>query len=133
MPTTPRELRRRIEDVQDDMQAQYESGTPFCEIAHQEFEVGQTLLPEETRRPMVEQFRAMGYTLPDDSIKLTEEHRDFHDMLRRSVLGLDTNDAGQLLSAGLAIGRRIGMADAVAQLENNTPWFDTDDPGTTGP
>lgn len=131
MPTTPRELRRRIEDTQDDMRAQYEA--PFCEIAHREFEIPETLLPLAQREAIIEQFRGVGVVLPDDSLKLTTEHPDFHDAIRRVVLGLDTNDMAQVMAAGLAIGRRIGMADAVEQMSNNQPWFDTDDPGTTGP
>jgi len=35
MPTTPRDLRRRIEDVTDDLTEQYDA--PFCEIVHREF------------------------------------------------------------------------------------------------
>lgn len=118
MPTTPRELRRRIEDTQDDMRAQYEA--PFCEIAHQEFEIPQTPLADDQRENAIEQFRNMGIEIPTDSIKLTTEHREFHEMMRRIVLGLDAGDAGQVMSAGLAIGRRIGMADAVTLMSSDT-------------
>lgn len=118
MPTTPRELRRRIEDTQDDMRAQYDSA-PFCEIAHQEFEIPQTPLSDDQREAIRDSFAHVGVSLPEDSIKLTEEHRDFHEAMRRIVLGFTTEgaDAVQLMSAGLAIGRRIGMADAAETLK----------------
>lgn len=134
MPLTPREFRRSIEDTQDDMRAEYDA--PFCEIAHQEFGIPQTLLPDEERESIIEQFRHHGVTLEDDSIKLTSEHRDFHDTLRRLVLGFqaDGADAAQMLAAALAVGRRLGMAEASGLMTIDTDsWFDTDDPGTTGP
>jgi len=81
---------------------------------------------------MLDQFKHMGITIPDDSVKLTIEHRELHDSLRRLVIGLGTADAAQILAVGLAAGRRIGMADAVEALKGSTFW-ESDDPGTTGP
>lgn len=114
MPMTPREFQRRVEDVQDALRAEYDA--PFCEIAHREFEVPQNPLPEEERESIIEQFKAGGYILSEDSLKLTSDHRMFHDVMRRICLGLDTIDATQVMSAGLAIGRRIGMAEASGLL-----------------
>jgi len=132
MPMTPREFRRRIEDTQDDMRAQYEA--PFCEIAHQEFEIPQTPLSDDERQQIVEQFRSMGVNMPDDSIKLTIEHREFHDAMRRLVIGFQSDgaDAVQMLSAGLAVGRRIGMAEAAGLMNNShlPMWDSTDDAHT---
>lgn len=120
MTTTPRELRRRIEDLQDDLATEYGREAPFCEIAHQELGVSQTPMPDEERESIQEQFRAHGVSLDDDSIKLTIEHREYHDAMRRVVLGLEggaSGDAVQLMSAGLAIGRRIGMSEAAAAFK----------------
>jgi hypothetical protein len=127
MPTTPREFRRRVEDTQDDMRAEYDA--PFCEIAHQEFGIPQTPLPEDERQAIQDQWAHAGVQLPDDSIKLTSEHRDFHEAMRRMVLGFQAEgaDATQMLSAGLAVGRRIGMQDASGLLNN------TDTGDLTGP
>jgi hypothetical protein len=99
------------------MRSEY-ADAPYCEIAHQEFEIPQTLMSDDEREAIIEQFRHVGVNLPDDSIKLTVEHRDFHDMLRRLVLGFqaDGADATQMLSAALATGRRIGMADAAGLI-----------------
>jgi len=136
MPTTPREFRRLIEDTQDDMRNQYDDA-PFCEIAHQEFGIPETLLEDDQREPILDQFKHMGVSLPDDSIKLTREHREFHDAMRRIVVGFsaDGADAVQMLSAGLAVGRRLGMAEAAGLIssDHSDDWWDTDDPGTTGP
>lgn len=131
MPTTPRELRRRIEDIQDDMRAEYDA--PFCEIAHQEFEIPQTQLPEDQREAAIAQFREMGFNLPEDSIKLTTEHRDFHEMLRRLVIGFtaEGGDSAQLYASGLAVGRRIGMADAALSMKGFT--VDNGDDNLYGP
>lgn len=120
MSTTPRDLRRRVEDVQDDMAAQYGSNTPFCEMAHMEFEIPRTPLPDEEIARIREQLSKVGVMPDEDSLKLTEEHRDFHDAMRRLVIGFQSDgaDAVQMLSAALAIGRRIGMADAVAAMGN---------------
>lgn len=118
MSTTPRDLRRRIEDLQDTMTAEYGRDAPYCEIAHQEFGIEQTPLPEDESDAIRDQFRAAGVVIPEDSIKLTVEHREFHDAMRRAVLGLDVGvDAIQLLSAGMAIGRRIGMAEAASSIK----------------
>jgi len=115
MQTTPRELRRRIEDVIDDLTEQYDA--PFCEVVHREFELAETALPDDDREAMLDQFKHMGITIPDDSVKLTVEHRELHDSLRRLVIGLGTNDAAQILAVGLAAGRRVGMADAAATMQ----------------
>jgi len=99
------------------MRAEYNA--PFCEIAHQEFEITQTPLSDEERETIIEQFRHMGMSLPDDSIKFSVEHRDFHEMLRRIIIGFQAEggDSAQMLSAGLAVGRRIGMADAAESMK----------------
>jgi len=116
MAMTPREFRRRIEDTQDDMRAQYEA--PYCEIAHQEFEIPQTPLSDDERQQLIQQFGSMGVNMPDDSIKLTIEHREFHAAMNRLVIGFQSEgaDAVQLLSAGLAVGRRMGMAEAAGLM-----------------
>lgn len=125
MPTTPRELRRRFEDLQDDLLNEYDA--PFCEIAHREFRIAETPLDDDERERTRDSFAHAGVLLPDDSIKLTVEHREFHEAMRRLVIGFqaDGADAVQLLSAGLAVGRRIGMQEASGLLdeagEYNTP------------
>lgn len=118
MPTTPREFRRRIEDLQDDMRGEY-GNAPYCEIAHQEFGIPQTPLPEPELTEQQEAFASHGVILPTDSIKLTAEHREFHEAIRRIVIGFQAEgaDAAQLLSAGLAVGRRIGLQEASGLLD----------------
>ena len=112
---TVRELRHAVEDQIDALEAQYGTSTktPACEVLH--FELG---IPAVTQRPdaakMREALKEQGVEVEEDSIKLTEEHEEFHRFLRRTVMNLmaEGGDAPQLAAQMLAVGRRIGMREA---------------------
>jgi hypothetical protein len=113
---TVRELRRLVEDLSDDIQVQHGRRTPPCEVLH--YELG---LPHETPRDDAEKVaakaREQGEELEEDSIKLTVEHEDLHEALRRFVVNDMSQgmDVAQMAAHMLTVGRRMGLREA-AQL-----------------
>lgn len=112
---TVREFRRVVEDFTDAITHDYGRRTPFCEVLHQDVGLPQTI------REDADQVRAQaaqnGIELDEDSIKLTIEHEELHEALRRFVVDSMSQgqDATQLAAQMLIVGRRLGLQEA-AQL-----------------
>lgn len=109
---TVRELRRTIEDLSDNLSAQYGRHTPPCEILHGEFGFGMTA--RDDAESVQAQAKEQGIVIEDESVKLTVEHDDLHEALRRIVLDSMSQSQGadQLAAAMLVVGRRIGLREA---------------------
>lgn len=119
----PRDLRRRMEDIHDDLASQY-GQIPYCEMLHEELGFPQTRMPEEQIALIRHQNQWM--TIPDDSIKLTEEHEELHLALQRILMDASARggDGAQVAAVMLIAGRRIGMAEAAGLLESGVNWDD---------
>lgn len=114
---TVRELRNEIEDTVDALEAQYGDKTPFCEILH--FELGLPQTRKDDADTIIAKAREQaGIEVPEDSVKLTNEHDELHRVLRREVLGVmsESADVSQVAAQMLVIGRRIGLREAAALL-----------------
>jgi hypothetical protein len=120
---TPRDLRRRLEDIADDLTAQY-GQIPYCEMLHQELGFGETPMPEE--QVALIRHQNQWTTIPDDSIKITVEHEELHLALQRILMDASARggDVAQVIAFILAGGRRIGLAEASGLLEGTTDWDD---------
>jgi hypothetical protein len=122
---TPRDLRRRLEDIADDLATQY-GQIPYCEMLHQELGFGQTPMPEEQIALIRNQNQWT--TIPDDSIKITVEHEELHLALQRVLMDATTRggDAAQVVALMLAGGRRIGLAEASGLLDRIADDYNDD-------
>lgn len=109
---TVRDFRRAVEDLQDSITAQHGRRTPYCEILHRDLG-----LPENVRED-AEEVRARaaeaGHPLEEGSIKLTIEHEELHEALRRFVVDSMSQgqDAAQFGAQMLLIGRKMGFQEA---------------------
>lgn len=114
MTGTVKELRRYIEDVQEQVEAERGANTPYCEILHMEFGLPQT--PKDDADEIIEKMRSQNpeFDLDDSSIKLTVEHPQVHELINRLAVDamMKGADAAQLAALMLVIGRRMGMAEA---------------------
>jgi hypothetical protein len=115
----PRDLRRRVEDIADDLANQY-GEIPYCEALHEELGFPQTPMSEEKIALIRHQNQWM--TLPDGSIKLTLEHEDLHLALQRILMDASARggDSAQIVALMLMAGRRIGLAEAAGLLDSST-------------
>lgn len=113
---TAKELRRTVEDISDELAAQHGTETPYCEILHFELNLPQTRRDDWEK--MMERFKKNEVDIDEDSIKLTTEHDQLHETLRRFVVDSMSQgmDAAQLAAQMLAVGRRLGLAEAAAML-----------------
>lgn len=120
---TPRDLRRRLEDIADDLATQY-GPLPYCEVLHRELGFGATPMPEE----QIAMIRAQNQwaSIPDDSLKLTVEHEELHLALQRIFMDASerAGDGALIIAFMMAAGRRIGMTEASGLLAETADWDD---------
>lgn len=103
---TPRELRRRWEDTDDLLRAQYGRDVPYCEMLHAE--VGLDATPPED--PSLEDLSS-----DISMIRKSPEHADLHAMLEAVAVEAMLSGArntGQLVAKFYVLGRRDGMREA---------------------
>lgn len=114
MTGTVKELRRLIEDISEQVEAEHGKKTPYCEVLHVELGVPQT--PKDDADTIVERLHHEHpeIDLDEASIKLTVEHEEVHELLNRFVVDsmMKGADAAQLAALMLVIGRRMGMREA---------------------
>ena len=115
---TVKELRRAVEDTTDDLIQQHGRKTPMCEVLHVELNLPQTLKDDDEVQKMLKIAEENHVELEDDSIKLTIEHEDLHEALRRFVVDSMSQgmDATQLAAHMLVVGRRMGLREAANLL-----------------
>lgn len=113
-----KDLRRYIEDIEEQVEAEHGKKTPPCEILHRELGLPET--PKDDADEIIEKFRSQEHPidLDADSIKLTIEHEQVHEMLNRFVVEgmMKGADGAQLVALMLVIGRRMGMREATMLL-----------------
>lgn len=120
---TVKQLRRDIEDIEDMLAAQHGKHTPSCEVLHLELGLPQT--QRDDADAVIERAQAQAgeqrIDLEPDSIKLTIEHEDLHELLRRVVVDSvsKSEDATLLAARMLAVGRIMGMREASGLLGGN--------------
>ena len=116
---TVREFRRAVEDAIDDMNAQYGRRVPACEQLH--YELGFSETPAEDAEERLAILKQQKVNIEEGDIKLTAEHEELHETLRRLALGVmsDGGDAGQVAATMLAAGRRLGFREAAALLSDD--------------
>ena len=122
---TVKELRRLIEDLGDDLNGQHGKNTPYCEILHRELGIPETrkedadTIIEKVRKKEIDPADLFGDDYESDSIRLTVEHEDLHEMLRREAVDAMTQGMGpdQIAAKMLSIGRRMGLREAAELME----------------
>jgi hypothetical protein len=113
---TVRELRRTVEDLNDDLSRQHGRRTPPCEVLHYELGLPQTAAEDAAEK--IERARAQELNIEEGNIKLTIEHEELHEALRLFTVDALSQglDSAQLAARMLTLGRRIGLAEAASIL-----------------
>ncbi len=118
-------FRTMWDEVQDGILRDYDNddAVPMCEVMHKELDMSATPVHDAHERSALA--KANGVDIGADSIKLSEEHANLHDVLLGSIRSAMEHGLGgeQLVAAIFTIGRRYGMREAAQMMsgEFNAP------------